>query len=386
VETEAVRAVGSASERRWRSLIFGWRSHSLVVWPDASGTRFMQALILAGGKGTRLRPLTVYTPKPIVPVVNRPFLLYQIEILRAAGITDITLSLSYQPDKIEHILGNGSEFGVNLRYITEPSPMGTGGAYKFASDALRETTVVFNGDILTSLDISELIDFHASKQAVATITLVPVDDPSRYGLVQVDSEQRVERFVEKPKPEDVAELNINTINAGIYVLEPSILDLIAKDANRSFEYDVFPDILRQEVPFYGYTMEGDYWLDIGTPESYLKAHHDFLSGAITGFEVARVNGSDVATRAEIDRTSVIGEGCTIKPGARIVNSVIGPGVNIEERALVENSVVWAHSRISSAAEIRSAIIGRSCHVGRNAVVGAGSVLGDKTALTDYTRV
>ena len=131
----------------------------------------MQALILAGGKGTRLRPLTVYTPKPIVPVVNRPFLLYQIEVLRAADITDITLSLSYQPDKIEHILGDGSEFGVKLRYITEPSPMGTGGAYKFAADALGETTVVFNGDILTSVDITKIVDFHTAKAAAATIEI-----------------------------------------------------------------------------------------------------------------------------------------------------------------------------------------------------------------------
>lgn len=346
----------------------------------------MQALILAGGKGTRLRPLTVYTPKPIVPVVNRPFLLYQIEILRKSGITDITLSLSYQPDKIELVLGNGSDYGVNLRYITEPNPLGTGGAYKFAADALRETTIVFNGDILTSLDIGKLIKFHRAKQAEATITLVPVDDPSRYGLVQVSSEDRVERFVEKPKPEELAELNINTINAGIYVLEPSILDNIAKDTNRSFEYDVFPDLLKRDVPFFGYTMGDDYWLDIGTPASYLKAHHDFLRGSIRGFDVEKSEGSDVATRAEIDRLSVIGEGCTIKPGASIVNSVIGPGVHIEEKALIENSVIWSHSRISSSAEIRNSVVGRSCHVGRNAVVGEGAVLGDKTALTDYTNV
>src|SRR5688572_8210859 len=132
----------------------------------------MQALILAGGKGTRLRPLTVYTPKPIVPVINRPFLLYQIDILKKAGITDVTLSLSYQPDKIELLLGNGSEFGVNLRYITEPSPMGTGGAYKFAEDALRETTVILNGDILTDIDIGTVLDLHMEKEAAATITLV----------------------------------------------------------------------------------------------------------------------------------------------------------------------------------------------------------------------
>ena len=347
---------------------------------------FMQALILAGGKGTRLRPLTVYTPKPIVPVVNRPFLLYQIDVLREAGITDITLSLSYQPDKIQQVLGNGADFGVHLRYITEPSPMGTGGAYKFASETLDSTTVVFNGDILTNLDITKLVDFHRSKNADATIALKPVDDPTRYGLVQVGEDGRVERFVEKPKAEEIASLNINTINAGIYVLEPKVLDIIAKDQNCSFEYDVFPDILAREMPFYAYTMGGEYWQDIGTPSNYLAAHHDFLAGRISGFELTKTNGSDVATHSEIDRSSVIGEGCVIKPGVKIINSVIGAGVHIEEKATVENSVVWSHTRIANGAEIRSAVIGRTCHIGRNAVVGEGSVLGDKTSLTDYTKV
>src|ERR1043165_2450068 len=194
----------------------------------------MQALILAGGKGTRLRPLTVYTPKPIVPLVNRPFLLYQIDVLRKAGITDITLSLSYQPDKIEHLLGSGTDLGVNLRYVTEPSPMGTGGAYKFASSAIRETTVVFNGDILTDLDVGALIEFHHSKSAAATIALVPVEDPRRYGVIKTDEENKVLRFVEKPKTEELADLQTKTINAGIYVLEPEILDSIAEETNRSF--------------------------------------------------------------------------------------------------------------------------------------------------------
>lgn len=346
----------------------------------------MQALILAGGKGTRLRPLTVYTPKPIVPVVNRPFLLYQIDVLKKAGITDIALSLSYQPDKIRQILGDGAEFGVSLTYITEPSPMGTGGAYKFAEDALRETTVVFNGDILTTVDLTRVLELHQAKGAEATIALMPVEDPSRYGLVETDDAGRVQRFIEKPQPDELAGLTTNNINAGIYVLEPSILDIIAKDANRSFEYDVFPDILKRKLPFYAFVIENDYWLDIGTPASYLKAHHDFLSGAIQGFEIESPGRADVATHAEVDRNSVIGEDCTIKPGARVVNSVIGPGVLLEEKAVVENSVIWAHTRVAAAAEIHDAVIGRSCHIGRNAVVGPGSVLGDKTALTDYTKV
>lgn len=346
----------------------------------------MQAVILAGGKGTRLRPLTVYTPKPIVPVMNRPFLLYQLDILRRAGITDITLSLSYQPDKIEHILGDGSDFGVNLRFITEPTPLGTGGAYRFASDEIRETTVVFNGDVLTDLDLAKLLDLHRSRQAEATIVLTPVDDPSRYGLVETDSDNRILRFLEKPKPEELEKLGINTINAGIYVLEPSVLELIPYGENSSFEYDVFPELLNRKCEFFAYTMSGEYWRDIGTPESYFEAHSDLLKGRVAIPAVENAVGYDIATAASVDETSLIGDGCVIKPNATIVNSVLGPGVLVEEKAIIENSVVWAHTRIASGAEIRNAVIGRSCHIGRNSIVGEGSILGDKTQLTDYTRV
>jgi NDP-sugar pyrophosphorylase family protein len=346
----------------------------------------MQALILAGGKGTRLRPLTVYTPKPIVPVVNRPFLLYQIEVLARAGIKDITLSLSYQPDKIEDLLGDGSDFGVNLRFVTEPSPMGTGGAYKFAAESIRETTVVFNGDILTDVDVSEIVAFHREKQSEATLTLVPVEDPSAYGLVETGKGGNIKRFLEKPSAEILKSLKVNTINAGIYVLEPTILDLIPKDENCSFEYAVFPAILEQKKSFFAFIMKDNYWRDIGTPASYLAAHHDFLAGRIKDFTAVSGSGSDIATAAVIDKTSVIGDACVIKPNVQIINSVIGPGVHIDEKAVVENSVIWSHTRISAATEIRGAVIGRSCYVGRNVTIRPGAVIGDKASLPDYTKV
>lgn len=346
----------------------------------------MQALILAGGKGTRLRPLTVYTPKPVVPFLNRPFLQYQLEILRRAQIEDITLSLSYQPNKIEDIMGDGSDYGVNLRFITEPHPMGTGGAYKYAADQIRETTVVFNGDILTDLDVAKVIEFHKSKSAAATIVLATVENPSAYGLVETGKDGEVLRFLEKPKPEQLADLKINTINAGIYILEPEILDLIPAGENCSFEYNVFPDLLAHQKSFYAYVLEGNYWRDIGNPASYLQGHYDFLSGKIKGFEIAAADKTQISHTANVDQTSIIEDECVIKPGARVINSVIGRGVLIEERAVVENSIIWSHTRVSSNAEIRGAVIGRSCHVGKNAIVSEGAVLGDKTSLTDYTKV
>ena len=342
----------------------------------------MQALILAGGKGTRLRPLTVYTPKPIVPICNRPFLLYQIDTLRRAGITDITLSLSYQPNKIEHLLGDGSDYGVKLKYTVEPQPMGTAGAYKFAEDLIREPTVVFNGDILTDLDLKTVIREHSERKATATVVLTPVENPRDYGLVETEKDGSIRRFLEKPGED---EITCNTINAGTYVLEPKVLDLIPAGENHSFEYGLFPELLRRKEAFFAHIPARTYWIDIGTPARYLQAHHDLLANRVGRIHIKERRGDfDSATAAEIDDLSIIGDDCQIKPGAQIINSVLGQGCFVEERARVENSVIWPHTRVSTTAEVMNAVAGRGCHIGRSAVVGPGAVLGDKTSLTDYT--
>ncbi len=343
----------------------------------------MQALILAGGKGTRLRPLTVYTPKPIVPICNRPFLLYQIDTLRRAGITDITLSLSYQQNKIEQLLGDGSDYGVALSYKVELQPMGTAGAYKFAEELIREPTVVFNGDILTDLDLKAVIREHNERKATATIVLAPVDNPRAYGLVETESDGRIRQFLEKPKED---EITVNTINAGTYVLEPKVLDYIPTGENHSFEYGLFPNLLERKEAFYAHIPQRTYWIDIGTPERYLKVHHDLLANRVGRIHIKERRGNfDSATIAEIDEFSMIGDDCSIKPGAQIVNSVLGQGCFVEERARIENSVIWPHTRVGTAATVTDAIVGRGCHIGRSAVVAVGSVLGDKTSLTDYTK-
>ncbi len=342
----------------------------------------MQALILAGGKGTRLRPLTVYTPKPIVPICNRPFLLYQIDTLRRAGITDITLSLSYQPNKIEQILGDGSDLGVKLKYTVEPQPMGTAGAFKFAEELIREQTVVFNGDILTDLDLKTVIREHNDRDAAATIVLTPVNNPSAYGLVETESDGTIRRFLEKPKEN---EITCNTINAGTYILQPRVLDLIPAGENYSFEYALFPDLLKRKERFFAHVPPRTYWIDIGTPERYLQAHQDLIGNRVGRIHLKERRGSfDAATVSQIDDLSMIGDDCLIKPGARIINSVLGPGCFVEERAHVENSVLWPHTRLGTAAQVIDSIVGRGCHIGRSAVVGPNAVLGDKTSLTDYT--
>jgi mannose-1-phosphate guanylyltransferase len=343
----------------------------------------MQALILAGGKGTRLRPLTVYTPKPIVPVCNRPFLLYQIDTLKRAGVTDITLSLSYQPHKIEEKLGDGSDFGVNLTYTFEPQPLGTAGAYKFAQDLLREPTVVFNGDIVTDLDLRAVIRQHDERKAAATVVLAPVENPSVYGVVETEADGRVKSFSEKPRAEEVS---VNTINAGTYILDPKVLDMIPEGESYSFEYNLFPDLLQRGELFYAHVPDNAYWLDIGAPARYLQVHHDILAGRVGGVQLKKRRGEcELATVAEIDDLSLIGDDSTIKPGAQIINSVLGEGVHVEEKARIENSVVWPHTRVGAGAHLSNAVVGRGCHIGRSAQVGAGAVLGDKTSLTDYTQ-
>src|SRR2546423_9698770 len=343
----------------------------------------MQALILAGGKGTRLRPLTVYAPNPIFPIGNRSFLRYQIDTLRRAGVTDITLSLSYQPEKIEQQLGDGTNSGGKLSYPVEPQPMGTAGAYKFAEELIREPTVVFNGDILTDLDLKTVIRQHKERNAVATIVLTPVEDASMYGVVETNDEGRVQRFLEKPKPE---ETSCRNINAGTYVLEPSVLDLIPKGENYSFECGLFPSLLEKGEAFFADVPPRTYWMDIGTPARYLQAHHDMLANRVTRFHLKDRRGDfDSATTSEIDDLSIVADDCTIKPGVEIINSVLGKGCYIEERARIENSVVWSHTRVGAAANVKDAIIGRGCHIGRSSLVGAGAVLGDKTSLTDYTK-
>ncbi|MGH9880078.1 MAG: sugar phosphate nucleotidyltransferase [Pyrinomonadaceae bacterium] len=342
----------------------------------------MQALILAGGKGTRLRPLTVYTPKPIVPICNRPFLLYQIDTLRRAGIIDITLSLSYQPNKIEQLLGDGSDYGVKLKYTVEPQPMGTAGAYKFAEDLIREPTVVFNGDILTDLDLKTVIREHNERKATATIVLTPVENPRDYGLVETETDGRIRRFLEKPKEN---EITCNTINAGTYILEPKVLDFVPAGESHSFEYGLFPELLKRREAFFAHVPPRTYWIDIGTPARYLQVHHDLLANRVGRIHMKERRGDfDSATAAELDDLSIIGDGCQIKPGAQIINSVLGEGSFVEERARVENSIIWPHTRIGTAAQVTNAIVGRGCHIGRSAVVGPGAALGDKTSLTDYT--
>src|SRR5215470_5125871 len=331
----------------------------------------MQALILAGGKGTRLRPLTMHTPKPIVPIANRPFLLYQLELLRRADIRDVILSLSYQPQKIEDRLGDGTDYDVRISYTVETSPLGTAGAYRHAAGLIRETTVVLNGDVLTDLNLNEVIRIHKERNATATIVLVPVANPTAYGLVETEQDGRVKRFLEKPKPEEVT---CNTINAGVYILEPRVLDYIPEGEPFMFKYGVFPQLLENGEGFFANVFEG-YWKDIGTSTSYLEANLDVINGRVNVLpKQVYEQGEKFDASADVDATAVVDPTCTLRAGVQIVNSVVSRNCFIEEGARIENSVVRGGSRLGAGAVVQGAVIGKSCHIGRSVVVTPGSVL------------
>ena len=351
----------------------------------------MKAILLAGGKGTRLRPLTLHTPKPIVPIFNRPFLHYQIDLLKQVPeIDEVILSLNYQPRRIEEMFGDGSGLGIKLRYVVEPAPLGTAGAIKYAGDKLTESVVVFNGDVLTQIDVAAVIRLHRERQARATIVLTPVENPSAYGLVETDAEGNIRRFLEKPKPE---EITTNKINAGIYVLEPDTFDRIPSDVSWSIERSYFPSLVERHETFIAYTYEG-YWIDIGTTAKYAQVHRDIMDGRYQAAPFKDLHNPRTAIApdvriedgATVEGPCFIDEGVLIKAGARIgPYSVIGRQTQVEENAVIDGSILWPNCRVGQGAAVRGAIVGRNCHLGQHVTIDDGAVLGDKTTLTDYTK-
>ncbi|HTM03727.1 MAG TPA: NDP-sugar synthase [Vicinamibacterales bacterium] len=352
----------------------------------------MKAILLAGGKGTRLRPLTIHTPKPIVPIFNRPFLHYQIDLLKQVPeIDEVILSLNYQPRRIEEIFGDGSDIGIRIRYVVEPAPLGTGGAIKYAGDNLTESVVVFNGDVLTQIDLASVIALHRARKAKATIVLTPVENPTAYGLVETDADGNIRRFLEKPKAE---EITTNNINAGIYVLEPDTFDRIPSDVAWSVERSYFPSLIERGETFVGYVYDG-YWIDIGTPEKYTQVHRDIMDGRYQAVPFRDLGAGQqwISPEARIEDGALvegpcfIDDGALVKSGARVAPySVIGRQTQIEEHASIDGAIIWPNCRVSEHAVVGNTIIGRNCHIGRHATLAAGAVLGDKTTLTDYTRV
>ena len=352
----------------------------------------MKAILLAGGKGTRLRPLTIHTPKPIVPIFNRPFLHYQLDLLKQVPeIDEVILSLNYQPRRIEEIFGDGSDVGIKVRYVVEPAPLGTAGAIKYAGDKLTESVVVFNGDVLTELDLGAVIRLHRERQARATIVLTPVEDPTNYGLVETDEHGNIRRFLEKPKRDE-----ITTNQHQRRDLRARTRDLRPDSERRAVVHraQLFPVARSSGARRSSATSTRATGSTSGRPRSTRQVHRDIMDGRFraapfTGLAAPRTAvAPDVRVEegATIEGPCFIDEGVLIKAGARVgPYSVIGRQTQIEEEATIDHAIIWPNCRVGGSAVIHNAIVGRQCHVGRSATVNGGAVLGDKTTLTDFSR-
>lgn len=345
----------------------------------------MKAVIMAGGEGARLRPLTINRPKPMVSIVDRPVIVHIIELLKRHGITEIVVTVQYLANMIQDYLGDGSTFGVHIDYSVEEVPLGTAGAIRQAADLLDEPFLVISGDALTDFDLSEVINFHQQSGALATLTLTRVRNPLEYGVIITDDSGRVRQFLEKPTWGQVFS---DTVNTGIYVLDPQVFKFIEKGVALDWSRDIFPHMLRQGHPIYGYIIEG-YWTDVGTIEEYMRASADYLSGKVNlprlgtniGGETWAEGEVEVAPDAQLYGPIFLGHGVKVKSGVLIHGpTFIRDYTIVDTRASIDRSIVWRNSYIGERAELRGAIVGKQCNIKSRAVLFEGVVVGDGTVI------
>jgi mannose-1-phosphate guanylyltransferase len=338
----------------------------------------MKAVILVGGEATRLRPLTCNVPKITVPVLNRPFLEYVVDYLKAYDIVDIVLAVGKSPQQIEDCFGDGSRLGVKLIYSTEDFPMGTAGAVKNAEKFLDDSFVVLNGDIFTDIDLSVMMRLHSKNKAIASLALTAVKDPASYGLVETDSTGRVERFLEKPGRDKLplVKLGAYMINAGIYILELDILNYIPAGAFSMFERDVFPPLVEEGQAVYGYPFR-DYWIDIGTPDKYLRLQHDLLRRYVGDKGVKFEGESFVHHSARIEGPAIIGAACFIDRDSLIRGpAVLGARCHIEKGAVIEGAILWQDCQIGEKVRLKNCMVASRCFIGEESEIPDGCILGD----------
>jgi NDP-sugar pyrophosphorylase family protein len=335
----------------------------------------MQAIVLVGGEGTRLRPLTYGTPKPMVPIMNVPFLARTLERLYEAEIRDVILAAGYMPQAIVDYFGDGGGLGMKITYVIEEAPLGTAGAVKNVEEHITGPFFVLNGDILTSLNLRAMRQYHHEKRGIATLHLIRVEDPSPFGCVVHDETGRVSTFIEKPPK---GQEPTNEINAGTYLLEPAILDFIPPNENVSIERSTFPKVIASGRALYAYTTD-DYWLDLGRPEQYLAAHRDVLSGAMPLAVEPGISGEGrdalrghpgVIPPVHAAADVVVDASATVGP-----NVVLGRGCSIGAEAAVRESVLWERVSVGAGAVIEEAILASGVTIGPKAHVPKGSVIG-----------
>jgi mannose-1-phosphate guanylyltransferase len=349
----------------------------------------MQALILAGGEGTRLRPLTSTIPKPVVPLAGRPFIAYMLDWLRGHGVEEAILACGFMAGQVREVLGDGSGLGIGLEYVQEPKPLGTGGALKYAEDLLHDRFLMLNGDVLTDIDLAAQLEQHENTGARATLALVEVEDPSAYGLVRLAADHSVRDFAEKPASADPPYL----INAGVYVLERDVLEEIAPVGTpSSIEREVFPRLIGHGL--FGHPARG-YWLDIGTPERYLQGTFDLLDGTVASELVipSKERGVHAAlverTRppALVEPDAEIAAGATVGPYAVLGAGVtVGEGTRIEHAVVLDDALIGEGTTISNSIVAPGAQIGDNCRLDEDVVVGENAVIESRSALPAGARI
>lgn len=346
---------------------------------------------MAGGEGSRLRPLTINRPKPMVSIANKPCLGHIFELLTRSGITDAYVTLQYLASVIQDSYGDGAAVGMRLHYSIEETPLGTGGSVRQIGDGLTETFIVISGDALTDIDLTKVIAFHKEKGACVTLTLYRVPDPLEYGVVITDGDGRITEFLEKPS---WGEVFSDTINTGIYVIEPRVLERYPIGASFDFSKDLFPQLLADGEPMYGYVAEG-YWTDVGSIPEYARANADLLTGRVRtaplGTEIRP--GVFAEGDVEIDPTAVLtgpvylGSGVKIAGGTQIVGpTVLRAQVVVDAGAIIDRSIVWRNTYIGERAELHGAIVGRQCALKSRVILEEGSVIGDHSVVNEGARV
>ncbi len=345
----------------------------------------MKAVIMAGGEGTRLRPLTCNRPKPMVPIANKPVMEHIVNLLKRHRVEEVAVTLQYMPDLIKEHFNNGSEFGLRIRYYVEQAPLGTAGSVKNAEDFLDDTFIVISGDALTDIDLDRALEFHLNKGSVATLVLKKVDIPLEYGVVVTDDEGRITRFLEKPS---WGEVFSDTVNTGIYILSPEVLKYFKKNEMFDFSRDLFPILLKEERPMYGYVTE-DYWCDIGDLKAYIQSHMDILNGQVRldlpGKQLKQGvwmgEGTEIDDDVSIMSPCIIGSNCKIRSGAMIGSySVVGDNNIIEERTGIKRSIIWKNNILDRNVQLRGSVVCNKVHLRDGVSAFEQSVIGDDTII------
>jgi len=351
----------------------------------------MKAVIMAGGFGTRMQPLTINLPKPMVPLFNQPIMSHIIGLLKKHGISEVVMLLYHQPEIIKNYFGDGSELGIRITYVTPLEDFGTAGAVKAAEPYLDERFLVISGDLLTDFDLGKVVKFHEEKKALATITLTPVEDPLQFGVVITDREGAITKFLEKP---GWGEVFSDTINTGIYVFEPAVLDMIPEETNRDWSKDIFPRMLAEGRPLYGCRQDG-YWADIGNTDAYLETCRDLFKNKVSATlpEPTLADGGRriyLGTDTQVAETDlsllegmvVIGDNSQVQGGARLKNCIVGRNCVIEDDVELEDVILWDNVFIKRGCRLFGTVAGHRTRFGRGVVSEEGVVIGDETTVGD----